>query len=424
MSYARFESLESRRYFAAVTSLTLLNADTDQPVVGLENFVDGAVLDLATLPTTRLNVLANVTADVSSVNFGYDANPNHQLENNAPFAFASDAGGDFKPWTPALGTHTMTVTPYTADNRLGTAGEAVTVTFTVISTPEPEPEPAPGPAVTGLTLINATNDQPIAGYENLASGAVLDLATLPTTALNVLAHVTPDVSSVNFGYDGNPNHQLENTAPFAFASDAGGDFKPWTPTLGSHTITVTPYTADNRLGTAGQPRVITFTVISTVPDPEPEPEPQPGPTVTGLTLINADTNQPVAGYTDLTSDMVLDLAALPTTRLNVRANVGSGVASVRFAYDGNANFRTENVAPYAFAGDTYDEFDAWTPALGAHTLKATAYSAASAGGVAGSTRTVTFTVVSGGPVTAPTAPVVTPAPIATTGLRFSWPAPP
>src|SRR5688572_12586397 len=261
MSYTGFESLESRRYFAAVTSLTLLNADTDQPVTGFENFVDGAVLNLATLPTTRLNVLANATTDVSSVNFGYDANPNHQLENNAPYAFASDAGGDFKPWTPTLGTHTIVATPYTADNKLGIVGEARTVTFTVVSTP-PEPPPQPGLAVTSLTLINAVTNQPIAGFENLVAGAVLNLATLPTTQLNVRANVGGTVGSVRFAYDANMNFRTEAVAPYALAGDDSGDYHGWTPALGTHTPTATPFSGTGASGTAGQAKTITFSVVS------------------------------------------------------------------------------------------------------------------------------------------------------------------
>ena len=51
----------------------------------------------------------------------------------------------------------------------------------------------------------------------------------------------------------------------------------------------------------------------------------------------------------------------------------STVGSVRFALDGNANFQTESVAPYALAGDTAGDYNPWTPALGAHTLTATPF---------------------------------------------------
>ena len=80
---------------------------------------------------------------------------------------------------------------------------------------------------------------------------------------------------------------------------------------------------------------------------------QSGPAVTSLTLINADTEQPIAGFNPLPATAQLNLATLPTRNLNIRANTSPAtVGSVRFGYDANPNFRTENGAPYAFAGDS------------------------------------------------------------------------
>ncbi len=118
-------------------------------------------------------------------------------------------------------------------------------------------------AVTSLTLINANTDQPIAGYDPIPNGATLNLATLPTTSLSVRANTSPaTVGSVRFAYDNNSAYRVENTAPYAIAGDASGDYNAWTPTVGSHTLTVTPYTAVNNTGTAGTPLSITFTVTN------------------------------------------------------------------------------------------------------------------------------------------------------------------
>lgn len=119
--------------------------------------------------------------------------------------------------------------------------------------------------------------------------------------------------------------------------------------------------------------------------------------VASLTLINADTDQPIAGYTALASGTVLDLAALPTRNLNVRANTSPAtVGSVRFALDANTNYRTENTAPFALAADHNGDYYAWTPAVGSHTLKATPYTGGNATGTAGAPLTVSFQVVNSG----------------------------
>ena len=82
-----------------------------------------------------------------------------------------------------------------------------------------------------------------------------------------------------------------------------------------------------------------------------------------LTLINADTDSPITGFDPIPNGAVLNLQTLPTQNLNVRANVGS-VGSVRFALDGDNNYRTENNAPYALEGNSGSDYFAWTPSLG------------------------------------------------------------
>lgn len=145
------------------------------------------------------------------------------------------------------------------------------------------------------------------------------------------------------------------------------------------------------------------------------------PAVMGFTLINADTDQPIASYASLNNGVVLDLAALPTRRLNIVANVNSGAQSVRFGYDSKSNFRVESGAPFALASNDGADYFAWTPSVGAHTIKATPYSAKKAGGVAGAARSLSFKVIEGAAPFA--APAVRATAIGTSGLQvFLTPA--
>ena len=98
--------------------------------------------------------------------------------------------------------------------------------------------------------------------------------------------------------------------------------------------------------------------------------------------------------------------------LAVRANAVSGVASVVFKFDG-AVIRTENSAPYDVAGDVNAAVTAWKPAVGAHTLVATPYSASNGSGTAGTPITVNFNVVDTTPTPTPTP---TPSPAASPTL--------
>lgn len=121
--------------------------------------------------------------------------------------------------------------------------------------------------------------------------------------------------------------------------------------------------------------------------------------VTSLTLINAVTDQPVAGYGPIPAGATLNLATLPTTQLNVRANVNGTVGSVRFVWSGaEAGAQNESTAPYAMKGDSSGNYNAWTPAVGNYTLTATPYTGSGAtGSVAGAVHTRSFTVTSGSP---------------------------
>jgi len=96
----------------------------------------------------------------------------------------------------------------------------------------------------------------------------------------------------------------------------------------------------------------------------------------------------------ITDGMTIDLASLPTRSLAVRAETAGSVGSVRFGYNATANFRTENTAPFALHGDTSGTYKAWTPAIGTHTITATAYSLDNASGsLVGTTLKVTFRVI-------------------------------
>lgn len=118
--------------------------------------------------------------------------------------------------------------------------------------------------------------------------------------------------------------------------------------------------------------------------------------VTTFTLLNADTDQPIAGFDPLRDGATIDLTALPTANLSIRANTSpTTVGSVRFAYDGNDNYKIENFVPYTIAGDNGPDYWPWTLTGGSHTLIATPYSEAQLGGTAGTPHKVSFRVEEG-----------------------------
>src|ERR1700722_17945719 len=119
-------------------------------------------------------------------------------------------------------------------------------------------------AITNLTLFNTDTQQPVSGFNPMPAGATLNFATLGTQHLNIGVNTSPaTVGSVGFNYDGNATYHVENAAPYDIGGDTNGVYTAWTPTLGTHTLIVTPYTGANLSGTAGTSLTETFTVTNT-----------------------------------------------------------------------------------------------------------------------------------------------------------------
>lgn len=118
--------------------------------------------------------------------------------------------------------------------------------------------------------------------------------------------------------------------------------------------------------------------------------------VVGLTLIDADADQPITTHDPITDGSEIDLDALSTGNLSIRANVDSAVGSVVFELSGaESHQQTENVSPYALFGDSSGDYTAWQPAAGSYQLSAQAFGEADGGGAPETALTVAFDVVDG-----------------------------
>jgi hypothetical protein len=206
-------------------------------------------------------------------------------------------------------------------------------------------------SVIGFTLVNADTHRDIMP---LQEGAVINLATLPTQNLKIKAITNPaTVGSVVFDLDG--TEVVENLRPYR----VGG------LTPGQHTLTATPYCGARGSGSAGTPLSLNFSVFSQ--------------SVTGFTLVNADTHRDIMPLSD---GDVIDLSKMPTQNLKIKALTSPAtVGSVVF--DLNGARVVENLKPYRIGGIV----------PGQHTLTATPYSTAKGGGLAGTALSINFKVV-------------------------------
>ena len=349
------------------TSFTLVDADAD---VDIQALVNGAILNLATLPTRNINIRANANpATTGSVVFALTGpQTQNQTESVLPYALFSDVNGDYNAWTPPVGNYTLLATPYSGSGGSGTPGAALSISFTVTDAGTSGPftlttavfgsgtiakspnqptyangtnvtltaTPAAGfaftgwsggatgttnpltvamnanknitatftatstPQVTSYTLVSADSN---ADIQTLTAGITLNLATLPTRNLNVRANTSPGtVGSVIFALSGAQiQNQTESVVPYALFSDNGGAYNPWTPPVGSYSLTATPYTAAGGGGTAGTPLTLAFSVID-----------QAGPTYTLTTAtVGSGTVTKNPNQTSYASGSTVTLTAAP-----------------------------------------------------------------------------------------------------------------
>lgn len=114
-----------------VTSLILVNSDTDEDIITIH---DGDQFNLATLLTRNLNIRGTTSpATVGSVLLDLSGAVTHSAtENMAPYGLYPNPNGDFSAWTPPVGNYTLTATPYSGSSGSGTKGTALTVSFSII----------------------------------------------------------------------------------------------------------------------------------------------------------------------------------------------------------------------------------------------------------------------------------------------------
>jgi len=118
--------------------------------------------------------------------------------------------------------------------------------------------------------------------------------------------------------------------------------------------------------------------------------------VTAFTLINADSDLPIAEFEPLVDGATIELENLPTQNLNIRADTDGAVGSVTFELSGAETVtNTESAAPYALFGDSGGDFNPWVPVVGQYSLTARSHAEPGGGGPAGTDWTVGFEFVSG-----------------------------
>ena len=114
----------------SVLRIILVNADTNGDIREIHH---NETINLAT-DGSNLSIRAEASGLQESVVFNINGT-NTQTESQAPYAIAGDSAGDYNPWTPTVGSHTIMATPYSEASGAGSAGASLAVVINVVNNP-------------------------------------------------------------------------------------------------------------------------------------------------------------------------------------------------------------------------------------------------------------------------------------------------
>lgn len=243
-----------------ITGFTLIRAGTPRtPLPGYEELRDGQTIDLAALPTRRVNLRANTEPrNVGSVRFSFAGQETFNVEAAWPYTIVPFRMGR-GTWEPGPGLHAVTATPWTGSFGNGVAGEPRTIRLRFVD-PVSVPEPTTDAVrITGFSLTRVNPPRrTLRGYEDLEDGQVIVLSELPLRRITLRADVEPEeVGSVRFVIHGEETRHLQRWWPYMIAGD-----QAWRPAPGRYTITAIPFTGDQATGDVGVSRTIHLEIVS------------------------------------------------------------------------------------------------------------------------------------------------------------------
>ena len=336
-------------------------------------------------------IRGSTSGAIGSIQYQLDGTTT-ETDDSAPYdVFGTNSDGSSQATTIAVGSHTLTATPYSAADAQGTAGSVYSIQFSIAQ--QTPPPPPPVGTINGLELFDgATGDD---------LGPITDGETITETSGQTFAirgSTSGDIGSIQYQLDGSTT-QTDDSAPYdVFGTNSDGSSEGATIAVGSHTLTATPYSSADAQGVAGSVYSIQFSIAQQTPPPPPVVPPTPPPpppvgTITGLELYDGATGQDLGPITNGET-----ISETPGQTFAVRGSISGAIGSVQYQLDGMTT-ATDDGSPYDLFGTNSDgSSEGATIDVGSHTLTATPYSDADAQGTAGSPYTIQFAISQQPPV--------------------------
>ena len=241
------------------------------------------------------------------------------------------------------------------------------------------------PVIESFELIDAESDTVLGTVQN---GDVINLAEHGhQVSLRAVGNRTTKSVIFFISGDGSLHTVTDSQEPFSVAGGDRGDYEPWDVQPGPYVVTAVPFSHPHHRGTPGSGSTIEITIV----------DQQPDPTIENVTLVNADTDTDVKVIGD---GEVIDLAETGPN-ITLRADANASTESVGFVVNGEL-IRTEDLEPYAIAGDVAGDYVPWSPAPGDYEVEVVPYPEDGSGGAPGLAMSVELSVVDTTPTPDPT----------------------
>jgi PKD repeat protein len=424
-----------------VTSLSLIDANTDTVIPGYENIVNGSTIGLVSPPTTALNIRANIAGSgAQSVVFLQDAVAS-TTDNTTPFALQPSAGSDYPSWPYTKKRYLVTAVPHSGLNGSGVQGAALSILFTLkdsapvnrapVSTIQASPLTGNAPLTVNFNGFGSSDPDgdPLTYLWDFGNGDTATTATASRTFLRAGSYPVKLTVADPLNFKGEATTTVVVSAPpttnkapvvdtglaqtVVFGSGvtlkgaASDDGLPsgilnlvWSRLRGPGTITFSAPTAITTGATFSQLGTYMFKLegsdtqltgskngIITL---------NPANTTFGVSsfaLINAATDLPFTGYEQVPNGATIVLKNLGSSpQINVRANTsGSGIRSVRWLRDA-AGLSLDNTAPFALAPSSRSDYPAWVTGVGFYRITAVPYSGSDGTGTQGAALSIQFSL--------------------------------
>lgn len=335
------ELTDKRKDIKEPSSLTfsLYNAKTGKPVEGFDPIEEGATINLAEVGK-ELEIVANFgkAGQAGSVALGYNKSKNFQLEEKAPYAvglnFNLSTDENIQAiWVPVLGDNEVNAVVYAEPKARGRVLGEASISFEVVD------EAVENESIT-FSLYNTQTGMPVAGFDPIREGDVIDLAEVGYD-LEVVANLKKidKVESITLGHD--KNIQLEEVAPYRNALHKHINVGSWTPNVGKNIVFATAFSEIKAKGKELSKATLHFEII----DSEKKGEgisitAYPNPVVNALHVSSEHTEQATFTLVDPSGKVVRSGEMDRETSIDVH-NLKSGLYFLKISTE--AGISTEKI---------------------------------------------------------------------------------